>query len=93
MPIAPQIAVVTCPACSQRFTVEVHRIIDVGQNPQHKGQFLGGQLNQAVCPQCGNGGMLALPLLYHDPGKELAGIIATEIIRHNLIDSGQNDTK
>jgi len=72
MPIAPQIAVVTCPACSARFTAEVHHIIDVGQDPQYKQQFLSGQLNQAICPQCGNGGMLALPFLYHDPGKELA---------------------
>jgi len=72
MPIAPQIAVVTCPACGTRFTAEVHRIIDVGQNPHHKQQFLGGQLNQAICSHCGNGGMVALPFLYHDPGKELA---------------------
>jgi len=50
----------------------VHRIIEVGQNPHHKQQFLGGQLNQAICSHCGNGGMLALPFLYHDPSKELA---------------------
>ena len=72
MPIAPQIVVVTCPSCNAQFSAEVHRIIDVGQNPQHKQQFLGGQLNQATCPQCSKGGMLALPLLYHDPDKELA---------------------
>lgn len=72
MALAPQVAVVTCPACGGRFTAEVHRIIDVGHNPEHKHQLLRGQLNQAVCPQCGKGGILTLPLLYHDPSKELA---------------------
>jgi len=72
MPIVPQVAVVTCPSCGTRFNAEVYNIIDVGQNPQHKQQFLNGRLNQAICPQCGKGGMLALPLLYHDPDRELA---------------------
>lgn len=72
MPISPQFVAVTCPSCGTQFNTEVLRTIDVGQNPQHKQQFLGGQLNQATCPRCGNGGMLSLPLLYHDPGNELA---------------------
>lgn len=72
MPIAPQIAAVNCPSCGARFSAEVHRIIDVGQNPQHKQQLLSGQLNQASCPRCGNRGMLSVPYLYHDPSKELA---------------------
>ena len=33
--------------------------------------LLSGQLNVAVCPQCGHAGMLATPLLYHDADKEL----------------------
>ncbi|MEA3346451.1 MAG: CpXC domain-containing protein [Chloroflexota bacterium] len=72
MPIIPQRVTVTCPACGTQFTAEVHRVIDVGQNPDLKQQFLSGQLNQATCPNCGNGGILALPFLYHDPQKELA---------------------
>jgi len=72
MPIAPQIAVVNCPACGARFSAEVYRIVDVGQNPQHKQQLLSGQLNQATCPRCGNQGTLSVPYLYHDPSKELA---------------------
>jgi hypothetical protein len=46
-------------------------IIDTGQNPQAKALFLSGQVNVAVCPQCGHGGMLSTPLVYHDPEKEL----------------------
>jgi len=33
--------------------------------------LLAGELNVAVCPQCGHAGMLATPLLYHDADKEL----------------------
>lgn len=46
-------------------------IIDVGQYPDIKGLFLSGQLNIAVCPQCGRAGMLSTPIVYHDPEKEL----------------------
>ena len=33
--------------------------------------LLSGQLNVAVCPNCGHGGILSTPLVYHDPDKEL----------------------
>ncbi len=46
-------------------------IIDTSQNPEAKALFLSGQVNIAVCPQCGHGGMLSTPLVYHDPEKEL----------------------
>jgi hypothetical protein len=45
--------------------------VDVDQYPEAKGLFLSGQINIAVCPQCGNAGMLNTPLVYHDPEKEL----------------------
>jgi hypothetical protein len=45
--------------------------IDIGQNPEAKALFLSGQLNIAVCPSCGHAGMLSVPLVYHDPEKEL----------------------
>ena len=62
---------VTCPNCRYRFAAPVMTIIDVGQRPEVKGIFLGGQLNVAACPQCGHAGMLNTPLVYHDPDKEL----------------------
>jgi hypothetical protein len=46
-------------------------IVDVGQSPEAKGLLLSGRINIAVCPQCGNAGMLNTPLVYHDPEKEL----------------------
>jgi hypothetical protein len=46
-------------------------LIDAGQDPEAKSIFLSGQSNVAVCPQCGHGGMLSVPQVYHDPEKEL----------------------
>jgi hypothetical protein len=46
-------------------------IIDTAQNPDAKSLFLSGQVNVAVCPQCGQGGMLSTPIVYHDPKNEL----------------------
>ena len=62
---------VTCPSCSNRFVSPVLTTIDAGQDPEAKAMFLSGQINVAVCPQCGHAGMLSTPLVYHDPNKEL----------------------
>jgi len=62
---------VTCPNCGNRFTSPVLTIVDVSQNPEAKALFLSGRINIAVCPQCGNAGMLSSPLVYHDADKEL----------------------
>jgi ABC-type transporter Mla MlaB component len=62
---------ITCPQCGNRFITPVLSIVDVGQSPQVKTLFLSGRLNVAVCPQCGNAGVLSTPLVYHDPDKEL----------------------
>jgi hypothetical protein len=60
-----------CPNCEASFVVQVRTIIDVGQEPELKEQFLRGEINRAQCPQCGAGGMLSAPLVYHDPEKEI----------------------
>ncbi len=62
---------IQCPNCGTPYPVEVHQVIDVGQNPQLKEQLLAGQLNVAVCPSCGAGGPLTTPMIYHDPAHEL----------------------
>ena len=62
---------VKCPVCQQPFTVQLEQIVDVGSDPAAKNRLLAGQLNLAVCPGCGNGGMLNAPLLYHDPAHEM----------------------
>lgn len=67
----PQIVPVTCPLCGRRFAAQVQNIIDVSKDPEAKSEVLRGKINIATCPQCGNAGMLNIPFVYHDPGKEL----------------------
>ncbi|MGI6376056.1 MAG: CpXC domain-containing protein [Anaerolineae bacterium] len=62
---------VKCPQCGRSFVAEITTIIDLGEDPERKERLLRGQINRAVCPDCGAGGLLSSPLLYHDPAKEL----------------------
>ena len=50
---------------------QVFTVIDVGVQPELKNYLLSGQLNVAVCPNCGTPAMIAAPLIYHDPAKQL----------------------
>ena len=62
---------ITCPNCGIPYMTNVHQIIDVGQHPELKQMLLSGQLNVAVCPNCGAAGQVATAMLYHDPAHEL----------------------
>jgi hypothetical protein len=62
---------INCPQCQQPIIADVQQLFDVGLNPQDKQIFLAGAHNLAQCPHCGYQGMLASPLVYHDPEKEL----------------------
>jgi len=62
---------VTCPNCRTPFQAEVEQIVDVSQDPTSKSRLLAGQLNLIQCPSCGFQGQLNLPVVYHDPEKEL----------------------
>jgi hypothetical protein len=66
------LARVTCPSCQNQFQAPVEQIVDVRQDPGAKMRVLNGLLNVATCPHCGMSGALSLPILYHDPDKELA---------------------
>jgi hypothetical protein len=68
--LPPQPVSITCPNCKTNFQTQVH-FIDVGQQPELKQALLSGQINLAVCPNCRAGGLLATPLVYHDPEKQL----------------------
>ncbi len=62
---------ITCPNCGTPYLADIHQIIDVGRHPDLKEMLLSGQLNFAVCPNCGAGGRIATPLLYHDPAHDI----------------------
>jgi hypothetical protein len=53
------------------MVADIDQLFDVGQDPTAKQKILSGQFNIANCPNCGYQGMIATPLVYHDPNKEL----------------------
>jgi len=62
---------ITCPNCGVPYVADIYQVIDAARQPQLKEMLLSGQLNVAVCPNCGAGGRIATPLLYHDPDHDL----------------------
>lgn len=65
---------ITCPNCGHVYQAPVRSVIDVGQEPQLRQAFLSGQINLAVCPKCNAGGLLEVPLVYHDPAAEFLAV-------------------
>lgn len=65
---------IQCPNCGNQFQTPIRTVIDVGQQPALRQAFLAGQVNVAVCPKCGTGGMLEVPLVYHDPAAEFLAV-------------------
>lgn len=62
---------INCPNCRQPIMADIDQLFDVGQDPTAKQKILAGVFNLAACPNCGFRGMIATPLVYHDPNKEL----------------------
>jgi len=60
-----------CPSCGQSVLVDINQVFDVGVDPQMKQNFLSGTFNFFQCQTCMHQGQLPLPLIYHDPEKEL----------------------
>lgn len=71
----PQGVQVQCPSCGTPFTAAVFSIIDLGANPELREPMLGGQVNAAICQNCGAGGALSAPLMVHDPENEFLGVL------------------
>lgn len=67
----PQLVSLTCPLCGASIQAEVYNLVDVGLTPELKSKLLRGRLNVARCASCGGEGVIAAPLLYHDPQKQL----------------------
>lgn len=60
-----------CPNCKQPVVVDVQQVFDVSQDPLAKQKLLTNAVNFMQCPSCGYQGMVAVPIVYHDPEKEL----------------------
>jgi hypothetical protein len=72
---SPQTTTVRCPQCRQPVQATVYSVVDVGKEPRLKQALLRGQINAINCPNCGYHGALAMPMLYHDPAKQLALVV------------------
>jgi hypothetical protein len=68
--IPPQRVQIRCQSCQAPFAVPVWTYVDTGIQPELKSLLLSGQMNVAMCPNCGAGGMLGTPMAYHDPAKK-----------------------
>lgn len=55
-----------CPNCATPFTAETWVTIDGAERPDLVARILDGSLHAVQCPQCGHGGMIPAPLLFHD---------------------------
>ena len=60
-----------CPRCGGQMIADVQQIFDVSVDPLDKERLLRGATNIAVCPSCGYQSQIAMPIVYHDPEKEL----------------------
>jgi len=69
--LASQPVHLSCPTCGAPIHADVQNLVDVGLEPELKGRLLRGQVNVAHCDNCGSEGIIAAPLVYHDPDKEL----------------------
>lgn len=64
-------AVVNCPNCKRPVQAEIQQLFDLNQDPAAKQKLLSGAFNLIQCPHCGFRGAAAMPIVYHDPDKEL----------------------
>lgn len=56
----------TCPRCGTAFTNDTYIIVDGVERPELVKRILDDTLHDTLCPNCGQGGRVPAPLLYHD---------------------------
>lgn len=62
---------IACPTCQQPVVIEIQQVFDAVEDSLAKQKLLSNSVNFLHCPSCGYQGMLAVPVVYHDPEKEL----------------------
>ncbi|HQL40032.1 MAG TPA: CpXC domain-containing protein, partial [Anaerolineaceae bacterium] len=62
---------VNCPRCRTPIQADVEQLFDLNIDPQAKQRLLSGGVNVVNCPTCGYTGNVSVPIVYHDPDKEL----------------------
>ncbi len=60
-----------CPNCRTPQVVEAVQVFDAAMEPQSKQRILTGAPNMIQCSACGYQGPVHMPIVYHDPEKQL----------------------
>ena len=60
-----------CPRCHQPVVADVQQLFDMNTDPTAKQHLLSRTTNTTHCQACGYEGMISVPVVYHDPEKEL----------------------
>ena len=58
---------IKCPKCAQEQDFTAWSSINVGLNPEKKGELRSGTLTRFTCEKCGESHEVNYPVLYHDP--------------------------
>lgn len=61
----------SCPRCHQPVVADVQQLFDMTTDPTAKQRLLSQSTNTIHCQACGYEGMVSVPVVYHDPEKEL----------------------
>jgi len=61
----------SCPSCKQPVIVDIEQVFDMAKDKLAKQKLLSNASNLIQCPSCGYQGMVAVPIIYHDPKKEM----------------------
>lgn len=62
---------VLCPKCKSPVIAEIEQVFDTRFMPEARDLVLSGAFNILQCPVCGTVAQVPLPIVYHDPDKEL----------------------
>jgi hypothetical protein len=63
---------ITCPHCQHEQSVQIWQSLNVALDHETKKELFEGRLNLLVCEYCGKKTFIPVPLLYHDPGRQIA---------------------
>lgn len=69
-----------CPNCGQTFSVKLHDIINVSENPELKSAVLDGGIFMQECPFCGRRHLVRRPVVYIDPDEKLLILLSDKLV-------------
>ena len=59
-----------CPRCGTEFVNDTYIIVDAAERPDLVAKIMDGTLHDTQCPNCGETGSIAAPLVYHNRERE-----------------------